>query len=112
MAQMRITDGKGVHFTFDNGVTISIQIGGGNYGENYNHPIGREGRDIPLPPSSTAEFACWDRDGGWFDIDGDQVAGYVPVTKVLAFMDYLRSLPDGVKASAIKLDTAAIQSAA
>lgn len=105
MAQMRITDGKGVQFEFDNGVTISVQIGYGNYGDNYNWKGGfNPSRDNPLPPSSQAEIAVWGRDGEWFDLNNDQVAGYVPVQDVLAFMEYLRSLPDNVSAKTIKLD--------
>lgn len=108
MASMRITDGKGVQFTFDNGITISIQIGGGNYGDNYDFPIGGVTRDRPLPSSSTAEIAVWDVNGEWFDLDGDQVAGYIPVDKVLSFVEYLRGLPDRSLASLLKLDTTII----
>lgn len=94
MTSMRITDGKGVHFTFDNGLTISIQIGGGNYSENYNEPIGaRFDRGYVLPESSTAEIAVWGSDGNMLNIDGDIVKGYVPVGRVLDFVQYLRSLP-------------------
>lgn len=112
MADMRITDGKGVQFTFDNGITISIQIGGGNYSENYDFPIGGITRDNPLPESATAELAVWDADLKWFDLDDDQVAGYVPVSKVLGFVAYLSALPDGTKADAFKLDTSTISKAA
>lgn len=97
MSSMRITDGKGVQFTFENGITISIQIGQGNYSDNY----GWKGdykpptRENPLPASSKAEIAVWDEEGNWFDLNGDQVAGYVPVEKVLAFVEYLRALPKG-----------------
>ena len=110
MSQMRITDGKGVQFTFENGVTISIQIGWGNYGDNYDWPGGYETptRDNPLPASSKAELAAWDHTGEWFDLDGDQVAGYVPVDKVLAFVEYLRALPKNVSAKAVTLDCAII----
>jgi hypothetical protein len=94
MTEMRITDGKGVHFTFPNGLTISIQIGGGNYSENYNEPIGRRHESgYVLPPSSTAEIAVWGLDGNMLNIDGDIVKGYVPVDRVLDFIEYLRSLP-------------------
>lgn len=107
MARMRITDGKGVQFEFDNGVTVSIQIGRGNYGDNYDWPGGWDAptRENPLPWSTRAEVACWDSEGVWFDLVGDQVAGYVPVEDVLAFVEYLRSLPTGVSAKAIQLDT-------
>lgn len=111
MAQMRITDGKGVQFTFDNGITVSIQIGGGNYGDNYDFPIGEISRNNPLPPSACAELAVWDASGTWFDLDGDQVAGYVKVSDVLGFIAYLNALPEGTTA-AFKLDHPAITRAA
>ena len=104
MTNMRITGGKGVHFTFDNGLTISIQIGGGNYSDNYDFPTGNE-RKVALPASERAEIAVWNADGKWLDLDGDQVAGYVPVSKVLDFVQYLRSLPEGTTT----LDTSLIQ---
>jgi hypothetical protein len=94
MTSMRITDGKGVHFTFDNGLTISIQIGGGNYSENYNAPISvRHDPSYVLPESRTAEIAVWGADGNLLNIDGDIVKGYVPVDRVLDFAEYLRGLP-------------------
>lgn len=111
MTSMCITDGKGVQFTFDNGITISIQIGGGNYCNNYNFPIGEITRDRPLPPSGTAEIAVWDETDAWFDLDGDQVAGYIAVSRVLDFVAYLRSLPSGTKAAETKLDTSALAKA-
>lgn len=108
MASMRITDGKGVHFTFENGITISIQIGGGNYADNYDFPIGPMRHDNPLPPSGAAEIAVWGSDGAWFDLDGDQVAGYVRVEKVLDFIAYLRGLPNNTSGKTTKLDVSAI----
>lgn len=97
MARMQITDGKGVHFTFDNDICISIQIGRGNYGDNYDHPTYDITRDSPLPPSTKAEIAVWStsvRDMA--NIDGDVVKGYVPVEDVLRFMEFLRPLPEGL----------------
>jgi len=32
----RINDNKGFSITFDNGYTVSVQFGPGNYGSNYN----------------------------------------------------------------------------
>lgn len=108
MAQMRITDGKGVHFTFANGITISIQIGGGNYGDNYNEPIGRFSQPdrYVLPPSSRAEIAIWGADGDMADIAGDMVRGYVPIEDVLRFVEFLRSLPSDLTKSEIELAVA------
>lgn len=105
MGSMVITDGKGVQFKFDNGITISIQIGGGNYCENYNEPVGRIGRDVNyiLPASRTAEIAGWNAEGDWFDIDGDMVKGYVPVEDVLRFTEMLRDLPSDLSKSEIEI---------
>lgn len=109
MSQMRITDGKGVQFEFDNGVTISVQIGRGNYGDNYDYPHYEITRENPLPGSTRAEVAVWGRDGEWFDLNGDLVAGYVPVQDVLAFMEYLRGLPNNVSAKTVQIDAAILE---
>lgn len=103
MAQLRITEGKGLGLTFDNGITISIQIGGGNYGDNYDFPIGGITRDNPLPPSSRAEIAVWDSDGKWLDFEHDQVKGYVPVEDVFRFAAFLQSLPGDLTISEVQI---------
>lgn len=84
-----ITGQKGFHVTFDNGWTVSVQFGGGNYSANYNEPIG--GSDLnpgyKLPPSATAEIAAWPAEGRpWYDFGDDIVAGYKTPAEVLAFM--------------------------
>lgn len=103
MAQMRITDGKGVQFTFDNGLTISIQIGAGNYGDNYNHGSYEVTRDKPLPPSTRAEIAVWDKDNKWLDFESDCVKGYVPVEDVLRFTAFLQSLPTDLEIHEVQI---------
>lgn len=58
----RITDGKGFHVTFENGYTVSVQFGPGNYAGNYNAPF----RSAPPKggwESRTAETAVWGPDG-------------------------------------------------
>lgn len=96
MSQIRLTAGRGIHITHENGVTLSIQIGGGNYCDNYNEPISRPDYDkhYQLPPSSTAEIAVWVDRGDMVNIDGDQVKGYVPVKNVLRFNTFLSGLPN------------------
>ena len=100
MADMKITDGKGVHFTMDNGVLISIQIGPGNYGSNYDMGFSEfyEGGRKALPSSTTAEIAVWNTRpvSGMLNLGDDTVRGYVPVEDVLRFMEFLRKLPEGV----------------
>lgn len=97
MCLMKITGGKGVHFTFENGWTISIQIGGGNYCDNYDFPIGKE-REFELPASSQAEIAYWPADHSMQPFeDGDTVKGYVPVSEVLDWINKVRALPEQVR---------------
>lgn len=107
MSQMRITEGKGVCFTFENAITISVQIGGGNYSDNYREPIGRFERPegYTLPASTTAEIAIWAPDGEFANISGDMVKGYVPVDDVLRFIEFLRSLPSDLTKDEIELAT-------
>ena len=103
MAEMGINEGKGLHFTFDNGIRISIQIGRGNYCDNYDwrEEITREN---PLPPSRRAEIAVWSpSDELMIDICGDLVKGYVPVDDVLRFVEFLRSLPSDLTKNEVEL---------
>ena len=85
MTGFKIRNDSGFHITFDNGWTVSVQFGGGNYCDNYNHDIMR--RD-PTPPSANAEVAAWVKGGDWhrFD-DGETVRGYMTPAEVLAFMN-------------------------
>lgn len=103
MADMKITDGKGVRFTLDNGLVISIQIGRGNYCENYDFPTYDISRENPLPASRTAEIAVFSTDDAMIDIDRDCVKGYVPVEHVLRFVEFLRSLPSDLVKSEVEL---------
>jgi len=52
----RITQGKGFQVTFDNGWTVSVQFGPGNYCENRDLSLLRSVEDCE---SSTAEIAAW-----------------------------------------------------
>lgn len=98
MSRMNIPDGKGVVFTFDNGISLSIQIGGGSYSGNYSEPVLglRLSTTYILPPSSTAELAVWDSRGDWAEIDGDMVKEYVLIEDAIRFAELLRSLPSGL----------------
>lgn len=84
-----VTQNKGVHITFPNKYSISIQWGGFNYCDN-------RARDVqlgqPVPPSSTAETAIIDPSGELVDYKGDRVQGYQSVTNVLETMNYAANL--------------------
>jgi len=84
MTGFKICDQKGFHITFENGWTVSVQFGRGNYCDNYNH----EGYDGPVPQSSDAEIAAWDSDNKWFEFEGgNTVDGNVSPAALLAFMN-------------------------
>lgn len=72
----KITSGKGFHISFENGYTISIQFGYGNYCKNYNV------ENKTYSECENAEIAIWDEDGVWHTKDftgndDDNVLGYV-----------------------------------
>ena len=69
----RTTNGKGFQITFENGVTISVQWGPGNYCDNYNENF--KPREQPVVRSRTAEIAIWDRGHRWHNFGDDQVEG-------------------------------------
>jgi hypothetical protein len=93
MASIKITDGKGVQILFDNGYCISIQIGPGNYCDNYNmdavafYTVTRP----RLPASRTAEIAVLDKNGNMTSFGEDTVRGYVPINEVLDLINETRN---------------------
>lgn len=89
-----ITNNRGFHLTFENGITISIQIGSGNYSDNYDEEIGFE-RDSKLVKSSTAEIAIWDASNKWFLFDDEnQVKGWVSTQDVGEWIERVRKAID------------------
>jgi hypothetical protein len=75
--QIISTGNKGFQLTFENGLTISVQWGVGNYCENrqysdYSAPMKKEIWDC-----STAEIAIWDKSDVWHNFGSDTVKGYV-----------------------------------
>lgn len=63
MSEFKITGKKGFHITFENGWTISVQFGPGNYCDNYDMRIGGEEERAGSMGSGTAEVAAWGRGG-------------------------------------------------
>jgi hypothetical protein len=68
--------GVGANYTFDNGITISVQAGSGVYSTpRENH--------LSADDYSSFEIAMWDEKGEWITQDivpnpnGDDVAGWV-----------------------------------
>ena len=80
-SKLSITGGKGFAITTDNGVTVSVQFGSGNYCDN------RTG----LSTSENAEVAVWFADGKWHNWGSDDVVGYVPANEVSRLIGYCQS---------------------
>jgi hypothetical protein len=83
----KITNGKGFHMTFKNGLTLSVQFGKGNYCKNYSIPWEKE-REQGLT-CEDAEIAVWDRADAWITKEfvddakeSDGVAGHISVEEL------------------------------
>ena len=88
----RITSGKGFHITFPNGVTLSTQIGWGNYCSNYGFKGSYEEMATKNSwESHDCEIAIWNKDGNWITNkiveDCDQVKGYIEIEEWLKIFD-------------------------
>lgn len=84
---------SGFHLTFDNGLTISVQIGYVNYCEtrSINQFDNYKNRDMDIPDcSSNAEIAIWDNQGNWFDFGNDTDKGWVPTEEVGQWIEKVR----------------------
>ena len=91
---LAITGGKGFRLSFDNGYSLSVQIGQFNYCDNYDSSFDEYG----LLQSTTFEAAIIDKDGElivWPDGSGeshDTVGGYIPIPYLPKWISYVSSL--------------------
>lgn len=86
----RINDNKGFKITFDNGYTVSVQFGPGNYGSNYNLSM-LDNIGKPMT-AGLAETALLDPDGSFVAYKDDDVQGYQTPQDVLALLNYASQL--------------------
>ncbi len=87
-----ISNNKGFHIRFENGWTVSVQFGYGNYCTNYDLP--REEIEKSRGANShTAEIAAWDINDVWHVTDGSAVSGYKTPTQVLEFINEIAAKP-------------------
>lgn len=86
----RINDNKGFQITFDNGYTVSVQFGPGNYGSNYSLDF-IANMNKPMT-ATTAETALIAPDGGFVTYKDDDVQGHQTVNDVLALLNYASKL--------------------
>ena len=85
----KITGKKGFHITFENGFTVSVQFGPGNYCDNYDMEIGRDEERAGKEGSYTAECAVWGSDGEMIDRwDGNTVSNRSTAEEVLALLNW------------------------
>ena len=76
---------RGVQFNFENGYTVSIQFGSGNYCDVRDYTPNAD--DTKLPPAGCVEIGIFKRHAtwgmGWVKLtDHDDVAGWVPVDDI------------------------------
>jgi hypothetical protein len=86
----RINDNKGFSITLDNGYTVSVQFGPGNYGSNYNLSM-LDNMGKPMTALS-AETALLDPDGNFVQYMDDDVQGHRTVADVLELLNYASKL--------------------
>ena len=84
------SSGKGFAIRFDNGITVSVQWGPGNYADNRHQPYTATDQQWA---SNAAEVAACTDDNWWRDFGSDQARGYVTAEEMLEFMNEM-SHPD------------------
>ena len=72
--------------TFDNGNTVSVQWGNGNYCNNRDLT---PGSPAPRDACQTAEIAAWDSDDNWYDFGHDNVKGWCTPNDAAAFIQLI-----------------------
>jgi hypothetical protein len=77
--------------TFNNGWTISVQFGCGNYCDNGHHPDGYfffKGKEQVTSPN--AEIAIWNKEGD-YNFGNDIVKGYCTTDEVAEWIEKVKS---------------------
>jgi hypothetical protein len=76
----------GFQITFENGWTVSVQFGRGNYCSNRTEWNPISASDRILFQSEDAEVAAWDENGIWYRFENDTVKGYCKPDEVADFI--------------------------
>ena len=83
---------KGFQITFDNGWTVSVMFGGGNYCENQDDKYWMPNDEtVSVYECNTAEVAAWDKDNNWFDFGDDKVNGWCEPNYVADFIQRVKN---------------------
>lgn len=89
MAQnFKLIPNKGFQLTFENGNTISVMFGVGNYCSNRNTLKITDGYMV----SDTAEIAIRDNEGRWHNFGYDSVKGYIDSNEVAQWVSFASSM--------------------
>ena len=84
------THNRGFQMTFENGITISVQFGTGNYCERRNLQVSYRGdmdAATPIISSHSAEIAIWHKDSDtWFNFGHDEVRGWCDADEVATWI--------------------------
>lgn len=92
---LKITRNSGFVMTFQNGWTVSVQWGAGNYCQHRDAILGMtmdkmlelgRGTCLDFVESEDAEVAAWDKDNNWHDFGSDEVYGWLKPDQVVAFL--------------------------
>ena len=89
----KITSHKGFQMTFENGWTVSVQFGPGNYCDRRDDDF-----NAPRNVSSghwegiTAEIAAWNQADEWFRFGSDTVDGWQSSDSVARFIQFVSSI--------------------
>ena len=87
-SKFRITDGKGFQISFENGLTISVQFGYGNYCANKNEPINSHSANNKCRDAEIAIFPTEGKDSAWLtnkflpNKRGEDVVGWIKPDEV------------------------------
>ena len=94
MSGFSITNKKGFKVTFDNGWTVSVQFGPGNYCDNYDMPFGRE-EESGKDGCKNAECALISPTGNFLKVDGwgDCVSNCSTPSDVLELLNKAANMP-------------------
>jgi hypothetical protein len=95
MYEIACNRNSGFQIDFDNGLTISVQFGGGAYCDNRNSSVDATTGNYDF--CRNAEIAVFDSKGKFVPIsEHDDAAGHVDINHVLDFIGVVRNLPSSV----------------
>ena len=88
MSNFKSTNNKGFQMTFENGWTISVQFGHGNFCCHRNH----ENQPKRIHECPDAEIAIWDANGECYNFGSDVAKGYCSADEVATWIKFTADL--------------------